>query len=538
MADFEYTFIRSAMDSVKPILQQHCGEELREFQTLFEEKSRAAAPTIMVYGIYNHGKSTLINALLGKEAAEVGNRPVTNAVNHYRWEDFEVLDTPGIDAPINHAEITEAQLQKSEVVLFVLDSAEIEYARIWKELVDMAKRGQHACLIVNDSTGCLDESDEGVEKITRLTDAYRKNLQRAAQNVPDILGKIPLLFVNAKSALRAKLKDKKNLLEHSGLPMLEEHLREFFTGLPIGEQKVTLRRNLLALLTLCRARVMEGTGNPRLATSEKSFERIERVEAMLRLDLENELERLVTGLRAETRSRVESIADGNGNAETLLSPLAEQLGAQMSEFLTVKVENAAREIEEICAEYDKFTSRNAPAADLDLLKPEARAEGKDFIDTLNQMPWKEVLANMKWETLVKDGIVKVLQYGKETFPTLFRGVGTKTMGVWAARVVTALGPVVAIGSILCDLYRSYQAEEEARAAAWRKAQVVEDATENILSGFKKMYGEQLDAVVSSIFAPLKRRLSEETNDLRATEEAANRQLQSLDGALAMLSAGT
>ena len=32
-------------------------------------------PKVLVYGIYNAGKSTLVNVLCGKEVAEVGDRP-------------------------------------------------------------------------------------------------------------------------------------------------------------------------------------------------------------------------------------------------------------------------------------------------------------------------------------------------------------------------------------------------------------------------------------------------------------------------------
>ena len=34
-------------------------------------------PKVLVYGIYNAGKSTLVNVLCGKEVAEVGDRPTT-----------------------------------------------------------------------------------------------------------------------------------------------------------------------------------------------------------------------------------------------------------------------------------------------------------------------------------------------------------------------------------------------------------------------------------------------------------------------------
>lgn len=53
---------------------------------------------ILVIGIPNVGKSTLINRLVGKKAVDTGNRPgVTKQVSWIRInEDLELLDTPGI----------------------------------------------------------------------------------------------------------------------------------------------------------------------------------------------------------------------------------------------------------------------------------------------------------------------------------------------------------------------------------------------------------------------------------------------------------
>jgi len=55
-------------------------------------------PRVLVMGVPNAGKSTLINRLVGKKAVNVGNKPgVTKDLNWIRINDeIELLDTPGI----------------------------------------------------------------------------------------------------------------------------------------------------------------------------------------------------------------------------------------------------------------------------------------------------------------------------------------------------------------------------------------------------------------------------------------------------------
>ena len=75
---------------------------------------------IVVYGAYNAGKSTLINALLGEERARVGDIPTTDRVDAYDWNGYRLLDTPGVNAPIEHEQVTADQITRTKAVVLVV----------------------------------------------------------------------------------------------------------------------------------------------------------------------------------------------------------------------------------------------------------------------------------------------------------------------------------------------------------------------------------------------------------------------------------
>jgi ribosome biogenesis GTPase A len=98
---------------------------------------------ILIVGIPNVGKSTLINRLVGKKATNVANKPgVTKQLDWIRInEKFELLDSPGILWPkldeervaLNLAALTaikEEVLPLYDVVEYVLRSLEQFYPKV------------------------------------------------------------------------------------------------------------------------------------------------------------------------------------------------------------------------------------------------------------------------------------------------------------------------------------------------------------------------------------------------------------------------
>ena len=83
-------------------IAQHCRRMMKEKWQSFQKKGIKPPPLrLMIVGIPNTGKSTIINRLTRRSAAKTGDRP--GVTRSQEWivlgKDMELLDTPGIMPP-------------------------------------------------------------------------------------------------------------------------------------------------------------------------------------------------------------------------------------------------------------------------------------------------------------------------------------------------------------------------------------------------------------------------------------------------------
>lgn len=127
------------IETTKELMQEK--QENREKKGMLSKKIR-----VLIVGIPNVGKSTLINRLVGKKAVTVGNKPgITKSLDWIRInDDLELLDTPGILWPkfeneivsFNLASLTaikEEILPIEKVVCYILKTLYKYYPDILKE---------------------------------------------------------------------------------------------------------------------------------------------------------------------------------------------------------------------------------------------------------------------------------------------------------------------------------------------------------------------------------------------------------------------
>lgn len=199
------------------------ADELKNIDALYQDKIACLRPQIMMYGIYNAGKSSIINALLGKEAARVADVPTTDSIDKYQWHDYEIADTPGVDAPIEHEQVTEAYIRQADVVLFVMsNTGSHDKAANYERMAAIDRNGKQLLVIINDKQGELmsDEPAEQNANLYNLAAKVRSNLHSMG-----VRQDCKIVFFNADMARQARSEASPEmaawLLEHSQLEELQ-----------------------------------------------------------------------------------------------------------------------------------------------------------------------------------------------------------------------------------------------------------------------------------------------------------------------------
>ena len=214
--DHQQTVTRLMSQAQNLLREMGQTDQAEKIAGALKEAQSRQKPTIMFYGLYNAGKSTLINALCQKEIAEVGPVPTTAAIQAVDWDGYTLLDTPGINAKDEHTRIAEQEIDVSDLILFVLDNMDgFERKIVYQVIVDILQRQKAVAVVINQK----DIKDEEKElptpeqpSLQKIAARVMENLHRQAQSVGHELIDSRKLFlgvfmVNAQMALDALEED-------------------------------------------------------------------------------------------------------------------------------------------------------------------------------------------------------------------------------------------------------------------------------------------------------------------------------------------
>lgn len=194
-------------------------------------------PRVMVYGIYNSGKSTLINALCKEERAETADRPMTAQIAEFDHGDYVLIDSPGVDAPIEHEEVTEKYISKCHIILFVISTKGMfEDRDNYRRLAELIERDVPFIIVLNDKGGCQIKQEWTNEQKKRAEFEHEHELKtiqhKVIKNLMDeskdkkIDEKYEVVVLNAKKAITGIQKNKPQLYDISKVGFLDTRITQ------------------------------------------------------------------------------------------------------------------------------------------------------------------------------------------------------------------------------------------------------------------------------------------------------------------------
>lgn len=194
----------------------------------------------MVAGEVKAGKSSLLNALFGRDFCRVDVLPATDRVHVFKFgeeardvaispslieryqpipflRDFNIVDTPGTNTIVSeHEEITERFVPQADLIIFVFSVVNPWGASAWEFLALLQKKWLKNVIFVLQQMDLRDAAEvEAVSQHLRQT-----AMQRLGQSVP-------IFAVSAKKAWLAKTgggADKEQLWAESQFGPLEDHI--------------------------------------------------------------------------------------------------------------------------------------------------------------------------------------------------------------------------------------------------------------------------------------------------------------------------
>jgi len=174
-------------------------------------KEEASGLRIAVFGKYNHGKSTLLNALIGKDIFKTADKRETIKNAEYKHEDVIWVDTPGLDADVHGMDDKEAMKGAFEIadILYLvhnvkageLDKYEM---KVFRELMKQDKNYRKKMFLI----------------LTQIDQVSKEQLEQVKIQIKKQLPELATICISAQRYSRGVSESKPKFIELSEMDSL------------------------------------------------------------------------------------------------------------------------------------------------------------------------------------------------------------------------------------------------------------------------------------------------------------------------------
>ncbi|HPA57832.1 MAG TPA: 50S ribosome-binding GTPase [bacterium] len=413
--------IGDIVKNIKEIAVKHLdGKDLEKLNLISDRIKGENPPMIIIYGVYNAGKSSLVNALTGEEVAEVGKIPTTDRISEYRYHNSILLDTPGIDAPVEHEELAEKTLFSADAVIFVMQNGgSFDCTITAQKLVALIKRKIPA-LIVFTRRDNMTTKDPGFSEIVSklqkniVSAAEKSGLKLNAAELPDVF------LVDTKIALEGKKSGNPEMTESSGILYFEDRLNMMIGKCDIEKRKEQALKEIMDDIVPLITMSIE---------SKIPSEKIKEIQENLRR-IENRKNTFIMQCVNDAASAIRNCGNGmRDGAETG----EESLNNELAEII---IENSGTILE--------YFDNIGVTVEIPGIERGDLSEHEKRINSGNVKYLKEI---MKSPIIVKKMQKGIMKLGKMTGKTKYAAKASKFLGK-AAPVISAVLTVAEIALLI------------------------------------------------------------------------------------------
>lgn len=468
----------------------------QDVEIMFENKKASPKLSVMVYGIYNAGKSTLINALMGSEVAPTGDIPLTAKVSTYEWNDFSILDTPGVDAPSEHEQVTQKQMMLADAVIFVVNpSGAAEEEKTLSKLISLIYDRKKVFLVFNEKNS-LSQDD-----FIRLKNDTRMRLQSLAtsQGLSEVLAEIPILRINAARALKGKLDMQQGLIEYSGIIELENSLKLLFSSIKSEDVNSRLSHSLQVFLSQF-IQQLTNSGSNELVNHYKELCR--RLIANQNQCRDNIIQEIARNRKQITDKSKSAMFQDPENSLAVLEEVYEVSGKAVVTIMDKELQYLMSQYNDDVEEISAILDAQHEGPIINDVPHFLHSESKDSASQGGVN--KEMLANSMGSVVkmaTPEHIVSGLKLVKDWAPSLMKGIGPKTMEKWAGQAIGKwipyAGTAITVLSSIYDLFSEDASDKQAQEQA-AKIQQERERFEQQVNDTSKELGEQFESAMNQI----------------------------------------
>ncbi|HAS8389029.1 TPA: hypothetical protein I7701_19925 [Vibrio vulnificus] len=476
----------------------HPNNQIDSVYTELKEKLDDNTLQVMLYGAYNAGKSTLINALIGQEKATVNDIPTTDTVDYYDWNGYRLLDTPGVNAPIDHEQTTIEQIKRTQVMLFVIREGDQDSKDLYQRLFKMIKLNKKIFIVLNHQL--TNDSDKAT--------AYQKIIQILCHKASEYgvsnesIHQIKVLPMNAKTALTGRLKDNHpQLLERSGYSEFIEVFNDWLKSTDNQDNQLSAIKSAVNELwyqpTVNQLSTKDTSEHNELLTHcREDKQMLVSRQRSLVVEARNMVSHELMLMKSDISSCIQSTQDQaqlDSQLQRLIDPIGDKLEAWINDSLGEV--NGLLNVEVSHRLQQSLSSHNSEYLD-------------KAIKGLGSMA-------------TPDNIKSVLLQGRKLKIPGLKGRWEKTLGKWAGKGAIAVQLLTA----LWDVYSEGKAQDQQNAQERQAAVSLYQAVDEICSVVKREYGNTSEQVITEILNAQIRALDDEIAKITAEENQTQQDLQ-------------